>query len=286
MPIRLTRVLIVLALGVFWSGCGEPTPPEEYAARVGDAYLTESEVRQAITGSHPATDSTTARQQYIEQWVTNELLYREAERHDLANEPAVQQKLRAQERSVLINELTSRLFENMSAAPSPAQIATYYERNKEQLRLREPFARIRYLATTNINTARSVHEELVDLDDSASADSLWDVFIERYAADPAEARELAAHHYPVSNLFPRHPAVREALNELVPGETAPVVRSRGLAHVVQLVDRVAAGTVPELNWVEDTIRRRLQIRARKQMYEREVQRLRNEARADDQIEIR
>lgn len=274
----------MVGLLALWSGCSEAPPETSYVARVGDAYLTEQDLDEALPPL--GADSTAARQQFIEQWVTNQLLYREAQRRNLSNEPSVQRRIRQEERSILINALTNRLFEQDPAMPSPSEIASYYERNKEQLRLREPFVRIRYLSTTNINTARSVREELVDLDDSAAADSIWAMLVDRHAADPERARALAAHHYPRSDLFPQQPIVRERLNAIGAGETAEVVRSDGRVHVLQLVSEVPAGTIPEQAWVEDTIRRRLQIRARKQMYAREVQRLRNEARADGAIDIR
>jgi len=70
------------------------------------------------------------------------------------------------------------------------------------------------------------------------------------------------------------------------GEVAPVTRADSLYHVVQLVRRVPAGTSPELSWVAPEIRRRLEMRARKQMVAREVQRLRNEAQARDALDIR
>jgi hypothetical protein len=59
-----------------------------------------------------------------------------------------------------------------------------------------------------------------------------------------------------------------------------------LYHVLHLVDRADAGTIPERAWVEAEIRRRLRLRGRKQMYAREVERLRNEARARGTLDVR
>jgi hypothetical protein len=49
---------------------------------------------------------------------------------------------------------------------------------------------------------------------------------------------------------------------------------------------VPAGEVPELSWIEDEVRRQVEIQSRKQMVARHVQRLRNEAQARDELEIR
>jgi hypothetical protein len=56
--------------------------------------------------------------------------------------------------------------------------------------------------------------------------------------------------------------------------------------VLQLVKRAAPGTVPPLEWVEDEIHERLRIQSRKQMYARQVQRLRNEALAREALDVR
>jgi hypothetical protein len=57
-------------------------------------------------------------------------------------------------------------------------------------------------------------------------------------------------------------------------------------HVVQLVERIPARTIPEPAWIEDELVRRLVIQGRKQLYARQVQRLRNEALAREDLEIR
>lgn len=269
-------------------GCGRDAADGEYVARVGDQGLTQAEVTDALQSMGGALDSSVARQQIVEQWVTKALLYREAQRRNLSDDPSVQQRLREQERSVLVNALTNRLYDRFSPDISSAEIQSYYERHREQLRLRQPFLRIRHLATSNINTAREVRAELAELDDSPTSDSLWSVLVAQHATNPDEARQRAATYHPASRLFAQRPAVREQLDRLEPGETAPVIRSEtdSLAHVLQLVDHAPEGTVPERAWVEDEIRRRLVIRARKQMVAREVQRLRNEARAQDALDIR
>jgi parvulin-like peptidyl-prolyl isomerase len=91
---------------------------------------------------------------------------------------------------------------------------------------------------------------------------------------------------PQSRLFARYPYVRNALEALGAGEVAPVVRDDSLFHVLQLVRRIPAGTAPKLTWIEPKVRRRLRIRSRKQMYAREVQRLRTEAKARNDLVVR
>ena len=152
---RTAGKLLTLLLGsvFFLSACGAEEPVTDYVARVGDRYLTRQELSAALE-SHPfLQDSTEAQQQIIEQWINNELLYQEARRRRLRNDPEVQRLLEENERSVLISAYVNRLFEEEDVAPSPEALQAYFEQHRDQLRLREPFVRIRYLSNPNPDSA-------------------------------------------------------------------------------------------------------------------------------------
>jgi len=57
-------------------------------------------------------------------------------------------------------------------------------------------------------------------------------------------------------------------------------------HVVQLVERIPIGTTPAVSLLEDQLRARIAIENRKQLYARQVQRLRNEALAREELDVR
>lgn len=280
-PLALcTALLIILA------GCRSDPSDAVYVARVGDQYLTQEELTQTLEGLHMGHDTTEAREQIIEQWITNALLYREADRLNLANDPGVQTLLREQERSVLVNELTARLYDEIDPSVSDDEIQSYYDQHREQLRLREPFAHVRYLTTETLEEAQTVLADIRAVRGSNEADSTWGALIQSYATNPDQARNLARNYYPENQIFGTTPTLRTQLERLAPGALAPILEIDSLFHVVQLVDRAEAGEIPERAWVEDEIRRHLKVRARKQMYAREVQRLRNEALAREELEIR
>ena len=262
------------------------TPPGAFVARVGDVYLTQEQIDAALENLPARLDSTEARRQFIDQWVTNELLYQEALQRNLRSREAVQRQLQESERSVLIDALVSELFAEERAAPNPAEIRAYYERHKEQLRLREPFVRVRYLATTRPDSARLAHSLLAEARTRADEDSVWNSLATRFAEDAAVSLSLAQNYFPESRLFMEQPALHDALSRLAPGHVAPLIEANGHTHLLQLADRVAAEAIPEPGWIEDQIRRQLTMDARKQMYERQVQRLRTEALSRDALVIR
>ncbi len=287
--IRAKRMLLAalgcsLALAV---ACQPKTSPESYVARVGDVYLMQDETHAALDNLPPRLDSTEARRLFIDQWVTNELLFQEALRLNLRTRQDVQRRLEESERSVLIDALVSQLFEEEREAPFPAEIRAYFERHKEQLRLREPFARVRYLFTTEADSARLARRLLQQATSSAAtADSVWAQLVSRFAEDPELSLTLSGNYFPENRLFMEQPVLREHLAQLRPGQVAPLIETNSHTHLLLLDDRVLAGTIPKLAWIEDQVRRQLTIDARKQMYERQVQRLRTEALSRDALVIR
>ena len=267
-------------------GCEPPQEqPEAYAARVGDLYLPQDEVEQALSILPGEQDTAQARRQYIEQWITNALLYQEAQRRALQEEANVQRRLAESERTVLVSALLDQLYEEAEAAPSQAEMQAYFEQHKEMLKLREPYVRLRYLASSNPDSAAAARRRLIEAKAAATADSLWPTIVRQYADDVQSALSLSNNYLPESQLFLNRPTVRTMLQRIGEGEIARLILEDSLSHVLQLVERIPTGTVPELAWILPELRQRLAIQNRKQMYARQVQRLRNEALARDDLEI-
>ena len=266
----MNRLLVLLLL--LTAGCGE-------------AFLTEADVQAALSTLPNPQDTTEARQQLIEQWVTNELLYQEALRRDLRQREAVQRRLAESERAVLIEALVASLYAEQQDDIPAGEVSAYFERNRERMRLRESFVRVRYLATGTRDSAEAARRELQQAVARNDADSVWQAAIVRYAADAEGARALAATYLPESRLFADRPALRERLATLERGQIAPIIEAEDRFHVLQLADRRPAGSMPELPWIEAEVRRQLAIEARKQMFERQVERLRAEAQARDALDV-
>lgn len=285
---RITRAVLpglLLTSLLLAGGCGGNEPRQDYLARVGDAYLTDEDMGAALQGLNPGDDTTEVRQQIIEQWVTNELLFQEAQRRGLAQDEEVRRLLQENERSVLISALLSQLYDEASTDPTPEEVQAYYERTKEQLRLREPFVRIHYLFTPNEDSAQAARQQVQQALASGTLAGAWPTLAARFSADPSMSLDLAANLYPEARLLSGHPAVLSRLQRMGNGELAPVLASNGYYHVVHLEQRVPAGTIPELAWVEDEVRQRVVVQSRKQMYARQVQRLRNEALARETLDL-
>ncbi|MEM1042874.1 MAG: peptidyl-prolyl cis-trans isomerase [Bacteroidota bacterium] len=277
---------LLLALGL--AACGDPAPPvpEDYVARVGGEVLTAGDLERALDVAPVGLDSVTARRQVIEQWVTAELMAREAEARGLREQPDVQRQLEENERAVLAAALLGSLYEEDATDPSQANLDTYFERNRERLRLREPFVRVRFIETATRGEAQDARRAMQQAMLSASPDSLWEAAARTFALDTTASLTLGRTYVPESRLLADQASAWQAIRQLSPGQISAVLETDTTFHVLQLIARAAAGSEPELAWIEDEVRQQVTLGVRKQMVARQVQRLRNEALSRGHLEIR
>ncbi|MEL6610580.1 MAG: peptidylprolyl isomerase [Bacteroidota bacterium] len=285
-PVRLALVagLLVAALAGL-AACERTVVPESYVARVGDRYLSEDELAVAMQAWPTGLDSLAARMQVIDQWVTGELLARAARAADLADKPRVERRLQDSERAVLADAYIEALYDERQPALDDSEVQTYFEANQERLRLREPYVRVRYLRFASESEAQTARAALVQAVRSATPDSLWRRVAETYAATPATAIGLSEAYFPESQLRQRLPDVGAVFRQYAPSQIAPVLELGDQYHVFQVVDRADAGTLPELGWIEEDLRRQMLIDARRQLISREVQALKSEAQASGALDL-
>jgi hypothetical protein len=283
------RLWLVVATVLYVSvlqGCVEESVSTDFVARVGAEMLLEEDLSDMLASIPIGRDSTAIRKQLVDRWVVNALLEQEARRIDLPSDPEVRRLLDENEHSVLVSAYVNRLYEENEIDPTSEEAARFFEVNKERLRLREPFAMIRYLANTDRDSVMAARRALQLAMRGPYADSLWLGIVSRYAADPAGSLALSENHFAESRLLVAFPAVREVLLRLGEREMSRVIRDADQYHLVQVINRVTEGSIPEMRWVEDEIRRQLILQGRKQTFARTVQNLRNMATARNDLEVR
>ncbi len=285
MTSRLCFACLMVACILGLTACKEKHEDVEYIARVGDQLLTKDDLGPMFEVFPLGLDSSEAMEQIAEEWVKNELIAQEAIRRGLRNDVEVQRLLEENERSVLVSTFVSRLFQEEPLDPSREEVEAYYAQNVDQLALREDYIRVRYLTTRDAAQAEQARLLLRDATVAGKADSLWPSLLDRYALDKNASSMLSNTFYPRSVLFPSA-QLREMVARLNVNQISPVIQEGENFHFVQVAERRNAGAVPELSWIESELKQRLTIEARKQMLARQVQRLRTEALAREDLEIK
>lgn len=274
---------LCLGISLLSLGCGKETYPDDFVARVGSSVLTQEDIRRSLQDQTAFVDSADAASQIIERWVTNELLYQEALSQGLKSDERVQRLLEDNERSVLISALVNRMTnEDLEGGPDEDAIRTYYEQNRDQLALREPYVQVRHLAFSSPDSAAIFRKSVSEMGLGDLGKAQFSRLASIYGIDGPNPDT----YYPQSQLFSTIPGLVEAVSEMRPGETLPVVNDSERYHVIQLVRRLEIGTVPAMELIIDDLRAKVSIQLRKQLYARQVQQLRTRAQSRDELEIK
>lgn len=268
------------------TGCRSEQPSGEYVARVGDRTLTRDDLSRSLADRPTVLDSTEAASQIVERWVTNELLFQEALDRGLQDESEIRRLLAENERSVLISALVNRVYEEEMSEPDETSIRSYYESNRDQLTLREPYVRVRVLIVETELDAALAADSLATLPSDAAGDSAFTALAGGISLRSDDSRTVSDSYYPANRLFSWIPGMGTALANAGTGEVLPPLAADGVWYVVQLVERVPVGTLPEIDMIRDEIAERVRIEERKQLFARHVQRLRTQALARDRLEVR
>jgi len=273
------KLQVCLVLVLVSAGCADTTIRETTVARVGDAVLTQSQLDELWTDRMVRSDSATVAQAIVDQWVVNELLYQEALRRELHTDSLLQQQIEDNRRSLLIARLLEELYAEDAMAPDPAAVETWYQQHRASLVLRQPYVRIWYLPVDSASWTSAIVDELA----RAETDSAFSRLIDTYSVQKEQSRYFASGLLPLSLVFSQYASMRERVGQLTEGDILPPLSDDGLVHVMKLVERVPAGTIPDLDMIRSEIEQRILIESRKQLFARQVQRLRTAAEARDDL---
>ncbi|WP_412063545.1 peptidylprolyl isomerase [Rubrivirga sp. IMCC45206] len=280
---RPRRLVLAVACAAVGLGCGDraaaPAPGEgAVVARLGDATLTTGDLADAVGGATGA-DSARAVEVATAQWTQRELLVQEARRQGLDRDPAVRRRVAEAERAALEAAAIEALFVAASAEPSEADLQAYYDAHREALALREPYVRLRHLRLADPTRVDEAQASLARAVTSGVPDSLFALAAREYALDPERAAAFSAEYVPEGRLRALDETLGDRVAAMPPGPAVAVVQTGGAVHLVQVVDREPAGTVPPFRLIRAELAERLAVQARRDAHSRLIQRLRSEARA-------
>ena len=138
-----------------FSGRGSDQP----VARVKNKYLYKSDLDGIVgPGTHPS-DSAAIINRYIENWVRQQIFVAEAEQNLSDDRKDFQRKVEDYRNSLIIFTYENQLVKsNLDTVISPELMAEYYEKHKDEFKLRDNIVQVRFiklpLDAPNVNQVR------------------------------------------------------------------------------------------------------------------------------------
>lgn len=144
--IRLTYLIIIIGL----IGCKQETANQNAVARVGDQYLSKTELDEAMPEGLESKDSLLYRNNYIKIWATKELLLDKAKINVEDNNGEIEELIRDYRKELLIDRYKKALLQQeLDTVITEGDIADYYEANKKVYKLNEELVQLKYIHFSN-----------------------------------------------------------------------------------------------------------------------------------------
>lgn len=147
----------IIIFGCFKSRENETN--EQIYATVNGIYLTESGLRAIVPKEFYERLTPEHKRKIVEEWVNKELLYQEALRIGIDEEPEIKRLLLNSKQNLLSNEFLERELANIKI-PGENELKKYYEDNKEFFKINAVEYRVRYALFDNSKDATSFFRKI------------------------------------------------------------------------------------------------------------------------------
>jgi len=261
---RRTVLPVLLILLLLVAGCGgedvrdDSFLPPDAIVVVDGKVLTGSHLEILLPAGEKTPFSASEKAAWVRQWVEVELLYGEAVRRGLNNDPRIRARLDSFEREFLADHLTFiELRERIQV--SEEEIGEYFEDHRNQYIYEY---RVSHIMVDSYEDAVQVQEIL------EKKSFTW--VANRHSVDPVARRGGDLGYLTKGNMIP---AFETVVFDMKPGEVSDIVQSEFGYHIIKLVGMREAQVKVELDDVRERIMNQLVMRRRHAAYRDLIDRL-------------
>ena len=263
--ISRTLILSLLIAGV--AGCGREGGRKSYVARVDRAELTDEDLslsRDSLGDYHRQS------QEYVNDWIVNELLYQEAVRLGLTEGDEFLKQLEATKRHLAIEALLDReVYAIDTSSVSDQAIAAVYASSAKAYALRQDVVNASYVLFSERDPANAFRSKVL-------RGTSWDDAVQQVERDSIARRQLrrvaTRQYFTQSSLYPEE--LWKLARSLGKEDVSFVVKTNDGFCVLKAHGMKRQGDIPDLAFVRNEIRDRLLIEQRRNRYDQLIADLR------------
>jgi hypothetical protein len=184
---NLRTILAIGFIGIYIFACDSSlkrASEEPAVARVGDSYLYESEISQAVPKGINAKDSIALARNYINTWVKGELILQKAKINLRPEQLDFEEQLNDYKSSLIRYTYETELIrQNLDTNVSDYEIKEYYNQNQNNFQLKHNIIRVNFVGISQDSLHHErMFKDLLYTEDSTSNNEL-EQFCKEYAED-------------------------------------------------------------------------------------------------------
>ena len=232
-------------------GCEEPQTVS-IVAQVGDRHLTREALERRIPPPFADTISPKEKQKLVENWIEEELLYREAIRQKLDQDPELSERIDRAVRQLLASELMARTHAR-EAEVSEDEILAYYEERRADFERDQLELRVRHLIVADRNAQTRAWDRL-------QKGEFFEQVAREVSIDQSAVNGGDLGYFTEDMV---NPSFWAACREAKLGHRIRTRTELGY-HIIEVTDRNDAGSIRDLVDVRGEIRQRILTERRRE----------------------
>ena len=249
-------------------GCQQQTQTNAALARLDNRMLTAEDIHVRFDSSQGITEAQL--QQYVQRWLKDELLYREALTRGFGNSKEINDRLEDVHRQLVINEfLDKSVYSDKTASSAPEEVRTYYDAHKNEFVLRNDVALLSYVVFSDRDAANKFRNTV--LRGTAWHDALYLALSNSKQGVKILTKGDSLYHSQASLLPADLWRVASSANLKEP--SFPISTTEGY-YVLIVWQFGRQGQPADIHLVDGEIRSRLAIERRSHLYDSLVENLR------------
>lgn len=249
------RVLLLCVLVSGGFGCAgqeaHPQRQEGKIVRVGDIVLNEEDLAHLLPEGERIPFTFEEKKQHVRRWVDTEILYHEAIRRGIKEDPRIRARLRSLEQEFLADHVTFLELRKRTMV-TEAEIEEYFTVHEREYLYEY---RVSHILVNTLEEAEEIKELL------KTRSFIW--VANRRSIDPVAKRGGDLGYLTKGNMIPEFESV---IFDLEPGEVSEIVKSDFGYHIIKMIGSRESLVKVDLEDVREQIMNMLLIEKRERAY--------------------
>ena len=251
---------LLLASFIMLGGCNRKTSDDKVIARVGNVRLTIDDARHSIDTTQGSFEQQLPG--YISLWVTNTLLYQEAQREGVDNTDLFKNQIEETRRQIAIQDLLQQNVYADTGGLDDQTLKAYFDKHMNEFFVAEDMIKLNSIGFNSREDASTFAAAITQ-------DRSWEDAVSKARNSTSSSGQIVSaasnQYYSQRSLFP--PELWKVASTLNVGDVSFPIKTNLGYFVIQLLSVVPQGKTAEFDLVRDEVKNRVLIEKRRQRYE-------------------
>lgn len=272
-----------ICLALILVGCAASVPESENrVVRVYEAELSAAEISDHVPDGLEVDDSIVVANQYIDQWIREQVLVHQAEQSLALEEDEFQRELATYRNALLMHEFKERYIqERLNLAVSEEELQAFYEEQADSFYLTDYYVRALFIHAPEMDESRlkPIRTMFAELDSSRIID------MERWCVENAATYSLDADlWWPLNDFTQEVPLQLYRAEKLLAQRKIIEFTDGGRIYFVQILEHALKDKIAPLSVVSEQVKEMILHQRRQQLLLNMEERLIMKAYAEGAVE--